>query len=313
MSRRLPIAFGLALLLTGCESLTLGDPGPGGGGGGGPLAQFARGLVFIRADDRDVYLADQTDFSTLGRLTNDGNARHPSLSHDAEKVVYVFGSGSSSELRVVPTEGGGEPVTLVPASSNRGTLSTPVFSPDDSKVAFAFDRGGASYIGVVNADGTGLRQVTDGSPSYATPSFYADGQSVLCATGTGLGLNQLARVQLSNGAATTVAAGLGNEASSVANRAVLSPDGSRVAFDGLTASGPARIFLLNVSAQTVTRLTDLGQATASDTFPSWNGNNTVFFNSDTGGTDSAYSVPANADRQSGTLQLGSAVEAWFGP
>ncbi|HZH04579.1 MAG TPA: hypothetical protein VEY30_12410, partial [Myxococcaceae bacterium] len=279
-----------------------------------PLVEFGRGLVFIRADDRDVYLADQSDYTVLGRLTNDGDARHPSLSRNGRQVVYVFGSGNGSELRLVNTAGGGGPRTLLAGDANRRNLRAPSFSPDGSRIAFAFECGGGSCLGVVNADGTGFQRVTDGSPSFDSPSFYPDGTSVLAATGNNFnGFNQFARVRLDTGAASGVADTLGNEAIAVANRAVLSPDATRVAFDGITSVGSTRIFNLTLSSRAVQQVTDLGQSSASDSFPSWGGTSTLYFVSDTGGSDNVYQVSASAERESGTLQLAGGVEAWYGP
>lgn len=276
--------------------------------------EFGRGLAFVRTDDRDVYLADQSDYTVLGRLTNDGGARHPSLSGDGSRVVFVFGTGGSSELRVVNTGGGGTPQTVLAGSESRRNLRLPVFSPDGSRIAFAFECGGSSCLGVVGVDGKGFRQITEGSPAYDSPSFYPDGNAVLAATGNSFnGFNQFARVRLDTGAASGVADSLGAEAIAVANRAVLSPDAARVAFDGITASGSSRIFVLSLSSGAVRQLTDLGQASASDSFPSWGGSSTVYFVSDTGGTDNVYEIAASAERESGTLQLGAAVEAWYGP
>ena len=179
------------------------------------------------------------------------------------------------------------------------------------------ERSGGSVLAVINADGSGFQELSTGAFSYASPSWYPDGQSVLVAAGSlGSGYSQLERVNVTTGQATNLLNGLGNEAIRIRNRVVLSKDGSRAAFDADVSSGATRIFVVDLSssARTVTQVTDHpADPNAIDSFPSWTSSSELAFSSDTGGNDQVYTVSASAQKQGGTLKLPSAVEPWFGP
>jgi TolB protein len=74
--------------LLGCPP----DDGGGGAGGGGSIT-FNEGFAFIRRDDRNVYVADKSDFTKVAKLTTAGNARQPAISKDGKRVVYVENTG----------------------------------------------------------------------------------------------------------------------------------------------------------------------------------------------------------------------------
>ncbi len=294
-----------------------GGGGGGGAGGGSGMNNFAKGFAFVRKDDRNLYVADQSDYNTVSKLTTSGGVHQPSLSKDGKRVVFVLQNGSASELDLVASTGG-TPSTVLSTATQAGisNLREPVLSPDGTKVVFAFDQGAGSSLGVVNVDGSGFATLVGGGAlSYSSPSFYPDGNSVLAATGSSASnLSQLEKVTLANGLSTNVASTLGNEAITVANRLVISPDGTQAAFDGRLSSGASRIFVINLSSQTVTRLTDYpADPTANDTFPTWVGSAEVGFSSDTGGNDQVYQLASTAMMSSGGLVLPSAIEPWFGP
>lgn len=290
-----------------------GGAGGGSGGGGGASIAFTKGYVFIRKDDRNVYVADEADLQTTARLTTSGNARHPSLSKDGKKVVFARTNGAETELATVAVTGGGDSVVLA-SSATAKNLRNPVFSADGTKVYFAYDSGASSVLGVVNLDGTGFKAVAGGSLSYASPSV-ATGDDVLVGAGsTGSSLLQIEKVAAATGMATNVASSLGVEAQGIVNRVVVSPDGTKAAFDGRLASGASRVFVINLTTKAVTRLTDYpADPTANDTFPAWVGNDKVAFSSDTGGNDQVYVLPASSMNTSGGLTLPSAIEPWYGP
>ena len=93
----------------------------------------------------------------------------------------------------------------------------------------------------------GIPDFGGGSTSYGSPSFFADGLSVLAPAGsTVTTYMNLEKIDVATGHTMTVVASLGNEARSVANRAVVSPDGTRAAFDGSLSSLATRIFVVNL-------------------------------------------------------------------
>src|SRR5687767_6346980 len=150
---RTTIKLGLAVLSVaffsgGCPIID------GGGGGGGGEVDFVSGFTFIRNDNGDVYVADSSDYSTVGRLTTNGNNRHPSLSADGKQVVFVHAEpGGASSIMAVATNGGAAPRTVYAADTVAGQKSfkNPVFSPDGSLVVFAYEVQTTSYLAKVKA------------------------------------------------------------------------------------------------------------------------------------------------------------------
>ncbi len=313
MNRKLKVTLLFSPMLLACPELD-----PGGGGGipdGGTGIDFSKGWVYVRKDDlRKVYIADSRDVSRTAPLSSHADARHPSLSADGRKVVYVRSVGSDTELWVISSSGG-TPTRILSSDAAKRNLRTPVFSPDGKKIAFAYDEGAGSSIGVVNDDGSGFQRLAGGGAlSYGSPSFYADGTAVLAAAGSSAsGFNQIHKVPLS-GSPQPITNDLGNEAMVIVNRVVLSPSGTRAAFDGRLSSNAVRIFVVDLTSKQVHRVTDYpGDPNAQDGFPAWVGPDSVGFSSNTGNADQVYVLPASAQKTSGGLTLLGAVEPWFGP
>lgn len=280
------------------------------------MGAFTKGYVYVRKDDRNVYIADERNLQQTSRLTTSGFTRHPSLSSDGKRVVFVRQDGADTELATVATSGGASTAVLR-SSTMVKNLRNPVFSKDITKIFFAYDIGSASALGVVNLDGSGFKSVAGGPTfSYASPSLYADGLSVLVGGGNSASsLTQLEKIDAASGAPQNVTNTLGTiEGQAVVNRVVLSPDGTRAVYDGRVASQSSRIFVINLTTRAVTKLTDYpADPNANDSFPTWVGNDKIAFSSDTGGNDQVYVLPATAMGTSGGLTLPSAVEPWFGP
>lgn len=292
---------------------------PADTGGGGGVGSFSRGFVLIRGD-RNVYLADSSNFSDLIQITTSGSNRHPSLSRDGRQIVFVH---SGNELDLVRATSGAVATTLYPARSGQSNLRTPVFSPDSSFVVFAYDRSGTSYLARINVDGSrsSFRELTSAPISYGAPSFYSDGSSVLAIAGSSSSdYRQLVRVDVNTGTATNVASNLGTQACSIANRAAISPDGTRAALDGRlfsagSCSGAVRIFVMTLlGTQTLSQLTSYpAEPSANDGFPTWVGADQVGFSSSVGGADNVYILPASGSMISGGLRVPSAIEPYYGP
>lgn len=308
-------------LFGACEPL---DDGSGGTTGD---VLFDKGFAFVREDDRNVFVVDDDgDPNSPEKLTDVGNVYWPSVSRGAGRsVVFVQRAGTSTSLMTVPTSGGVE-ATLLRANDPvcpRGCNSfrTPVFSPDGNSVVFVFtpSNSSVSSLGQVNTDGSNFRELTPNTTiSYGAPSFLPDGSAVLAPAGSSLSnLNQLARVPLSGGSPTTVA--LSGEASVVANRVAVSPDGSQVAFDGRLSSGGLRIFVAPLTASGVgaaRRLTNYSGTAVQESWPSWTSNSQLgfLFVDSSGGNPGIYratvgAVPSN----SVTLSVPSAAEPSYGP
>jgi TolB protein len=293
-----------AVGLAACEPFDLDE-----GGGGTAGSAFSRGFVFIRGTDRNVYaLDDNGNPNSPLVLTQHGGAYYPAVSRSGQLVAYVYRSASTNELRTVPTTGQGQPSTLVANTatgcSGCSNFRFPTFSPDGRTVVFTLDKGGYAMLARVNTDASGFQLLTSGSSYvYGSASFMPDGRSVLAAGGyTTSQLNFLINVDLTSGTATPISTSLGNVAQSVVSHVAVSPDGTKVAFDGRTSSG-SRVFVGQIGQQlsNVTQVTEkLG---AEDTYPSWRNATELGFLSDDGGSDNVYRISATSVRGSGSLTL----------
>jgi TolB protein len=302
--------------LAACEPI---DDGGGGGGGGNVL--FTKGFAFVRGDDRNVYVVDdQGDANSPKRLTTTGGASHPSVSRNGRTIVFVQQTGTSFELRTVPTDGSAQPSTVLASGTGCSGCTNfryPTFNPATNVIVFAFNRGSGNFsLGRVNADGSGFQALTNNpGVSYGASSFFPDGQSVLVPIGTNsTQLTQLERVSLT-GVPSPIANNLGSEVLGVLNRAVVSPDGQRVALDGRRRDGSSRIFVAPLSPfSTPVRVTDHAgnDAGAQDTFPSWINTDQVGFLSDAGGGQSIYRISISGTPGPGTLLIPTAGEPSYG-
>jgi TolB protein len=308
------MAVSLAVL-SGCELLGGGGGGTGGGagGGGGSSVTFQKGFTFVRKDDRNVYVADEVDYSTVGVLTQSGDVRTPAFNKQGTRIVFVRGSGMTAEIATVAPSGGAIS-TVLASTAQANNFKTPVFSPDGARIAFSYTDGTSTSVGLVNADGTNFRKLIGGSAlAYASPSWTNDGSAVLAAAGNvGLALTQVERIDLTTGMPTSVTNSLGNEAQGISGRLVVSPDGSRVAFDGQVSTGVTRLFVLDLSTKAVVKVNEYpADPNTNDSFPCWVSASVLAFSSDFGGNDSVYQK--NADGSGGVTPLvPKAVEPWFG-
>ena len=293
----------VVLGLSGCELCE--DLNCDGGGIGVGNFSFTRGLVFVTAGAANVGGADARDYSVTGVFTNDGAYRDPSVGPGGDSLVYASQDGNA--LYRVPTAGGVASV-LANQDPTFRNLRQPVFTPDGLFVLFTYDSGGRSGIGRVSADGTGgiVPLSPSGAVSYSSPSFDRSGR-LLAVSGTSGNPTSLRYLDPNTGSPNEVASGLGN-ALAVANRAQLSPDGTRVAFDGRISSGATRLFVLDLASGTTEQL-DVGAG--NQTYPTWTGNAELAFGSDEGGADQIYVVPAAGG--SPTLIIPSARQPSFGP
>lgn len=293
-----------------------------GGGGGTAGGSFTRGFVYVKSD-RNVYAVDDTWDTSVTlplQLTTQGAAYEPTLSRSGRLVAFVYRSGSTVELRTVPTTGQGTPSTVFSITTSGCTgctnLRLPTFSPDNNTLVFTVYKGSTSTLARVNVDGSGAQFLNSGGYSYiGSASFFANGQSVLATTGTIQGqLNTLIQVPVNGGAPSVISYSLGNEALYVTNRAVVSPDGTKVAFDGRISSGGARIFVAPIGQTlgSVSMVTDYVGESVEDRFPSWRGNTEVGFLSNSGGADQIYRISAAAQGGTGTLLVPSALEPSYG-
>jgi TolB protein len=293
---------------SGCDIFGGGGGGGNTGGGTGSF-NFTKGFTYVRRDDRNVYAVNDSATDEPAVLTAGLSAFSPSFSPDKKTIVFVTGTGESSAIATVPSTGGAVR-TLLTASAQQRDLKTPVFSPDGAFIAFSYMNGSVSEVAVMNADGTGVTPLgVNGSLSYASPSWSIDGVNLYVGAGGALGLTQVEKIVVAANTVVNVTNSLGNEAQSISGRVVISPDGSKLVFDGVVSSGATRIFSLDVTSKAVTMIFP-SENGANESFPTWVDNGTVAFSSDSGGNDSLYSValPSSA---SPSLLVPKAIEGWY--
>lgn len=322
MRRLIGLAVAAGLGLTACEPI---DDGGGGTAGG----VFNSGFVFVR-NDRNVYVVDdQGDPNSPTALTTDGRAQQPSVSRNGRAIVFVRRpAAGGAEITTVPTVANSQASTVFSttdvACSRCTSFRSPVFDPSGNFIVFVIERGSGANtsLGRVNVDGSGFQELTPNPGlSYGAPSFYPDGRAVLTPAGSSLTqLNQLARVPTDgSGPPLFFNSSLGPEALVIVNRAVVSSDGAKVAFDGQVSTGGSRIFVASLSSSGIGTPKALTAHTgndsgARDTFPSWVGTTQVGFLSDAGGSDNIYRISATPTTPgTGTLAVPSALEPSYGP
>lgn len=312
MKRVWAAAVAVVVLFSGCG---VGDlPGSGGGDNTGPF-NFTQGFVFVRAGN--IFLADKSDFSSPEQLTTDGSNRTPAISPDGKLAVYAQGG---AQLLTVATDGSGNVRTVFTADATQSNVREPVFSPDGSFLVFTFDRGTTSAIGRVNVDGTGFQQLTNSALSFASPSFFPDGNSLLAIAGySNSQLVMLEKVDVTSGSTQTLSNDLGPGIDSVANRIVISKDGTQAAYDARLHDDPSHprilvVALAGANPGFTNQVTEYpSDPNVVDSFPTWVDASHVGFASTAGGEDQVYVLPSNSVKQSGGLTVASASQPSWGP
>jgi Tol biopolymer transport system component len=306
MWKMLGLTAAVAVGAMACEPFDIDD-----GGGGTAGSAFSRGFVFVREGDRNVYaLDDNGNPNSPLVLTQHGGVYQPAVSRGGQLVAYVYKSGSTFELRTVPTTGQGQPSTVVSSATLTGCtgctgFSYPTFSPDGRTIVFTLSQNNRTLLARVGTDASGFRLLTSGSSYVFGPStFMPDGRSVLAAGGSSASQhNLLLQVNVDSGAQSVASFSLGNEALSVVSRVAVSPDGTKVAFDGRVSNGGSRIFVGQFSGQQVQSFTQVTGDSSSGTYPSWRSNTELGFVADDGGYDNVYRISATSVRGSGNLTM----------
>jgi TolB protein len=236
-------------------------------------------------------------------------------------VVFVSGTGADSVLQLVNTTVNATVRTLLSPTASQRNFRFPVFSPDGQRIVFAYeDSSGSSTVGalgVVNPDGSGFRRLAGSATAHlSSPSFFSDGNEVLAAFGGSLGNDsQLVSVNVETGVITQgLVSNLGAEATSIADRVVLSPDNTQAVFSGRTGGTGARLFVVDLSTEEVTRITNHpGESTAVDSFPTWVSATQIAFSASVAGGDAIYVISATPSTPgAGTLTVPSGLQPWYG-
>jgi dipeptidyl aminopeptidase/acylaminoacyl peptidase len=297
-------------------SMSCNDTGDGGGGPGGGFV-FNSGYAFVRPDTRDVEIVDSAAPNTVQPLTSNGDNHTPTISPDGNSVVFVHGTSTGSgEIDTVPSTGTSAPSPLYVPTNGATNLRDPAISPDGRKIAFTFDRNGSSFIATIDrATGGNYLEVTPaGSTSYGSPSWVDNGTLFAAAGASPSNLTDLVTIDASGSMTINSVTTLSG---AVANRVVLSPDGTMAVYDSRFGSANTPrvfvIFLSGANAGGINRLTDhASEPSASDTFPAWASGGAVAFSSDSGNASQVYTISSSVTTAgAGSLAVPSAIEPWF--
>jgi Tol biopolymer transport system component len=227
---------------------------------------------------------------TLTRLTDlPGKAWFPSLSPDGNFFVYARKAGDRSRL-FLQQVGGGTALDLLPNS--REGDSQPAISPDGHEIAFRSEREGGGIF-VMGLMGESVRRVTDFG---FNPAWSPDGKEILCAT-EGID-NPLVRRHSSRIYRVSLATDqrrLVHKDDAV--QPSWSPNGFRIAYWGLSASGQRIIWTVPADGGEAVQVT---AGMSVDWNPVWSPDGRyLYFASDRSGVANLWRLPI--DERSGRV------------
>lgn len=160
--------------------------------------------------------------------------------------------------------------------TSEGKNYKPMWSPDGAHIAFESTRDGNLEIYVMQADGTHQKRLTFDPATDASPSWAPDGQRLLFFSNRTTAQNPEGRWQLYSIDMETLQTQLLPQPTRDAFRPVLSPDGSRIAFDAWTEEASThQLFMISDG----TKLHKLTHTHAYESAPQWSpdGTQLVFF------------------------------------
>lgn len=209
----------------------------------------------------------------LLRLTTDGGASAPDdtspvFSADGSKIAWISTRGVGSNVWTMDSTGANQS-----QFTTEGNVSTPAFSPDGRDIAYAVTRpnsggagAGSSSVIVTKNIASGVeRVVVQGAFDARAPRYSPNGTSlVFTAQTTGSDARRLQIVNLASGAISD-GPGQGNGAGNFGVAASFSPDGTRLAFETVSAQSPQIGVSSGLSGQNVNVVTSQGLNFA----PSW--------------------------------------------
>ena len=282
----------IALLLIALLILILAS-GCGGNGGN----QFRLVFYSDRDGDSDIYTMD-TDGGDIRQVTNDPGRDYEAKA-SADGRYLVFGSqraGGENGLLYIMNVDGSNVRQLTKADPGQTvTDEYPDWSPDGQRIAFQHttkqgDGAPESDLWLVGVYDETLRQLTNTPGDWdSTPSFSADGKSILFESNRNGGDFELYRLRLDGMQLTRL-----TESKGIETEAKESPDGKQIAFAS-ERDGDFDIYLMNSDGSDPRQLTANG---AADRCPQWSPDGKhISFISDRDGNLEIYMMNADGGDQ----------------
>lgn len=268
--------------------------------GSGSAPERARIVFYSARDgDEDVYIME-TDGANVRQLTDEpGRDYEPDAAPDGRTVVFASQreTGDSSQLYLMDVDGSDVRRLTFSASGpndpKRVLDDYAHWSPDGRRVVFQrtriSDEGVDSDIWLVDiATGEGT-QLTQGERWNSTPSFSADGLSILFESNRS-GDFDIYRMELESGELTRL-----TDAPGIDSMAKESPDGKLIAFMAERDETNAEVYLMDADGGNVRRLTD---SELDDECPQWSPDGKLLtFQSSRDGDQEIYVMAADGSGQ----------------
>jgi Tol biopolymer transport system component len=225
-----------------------------GGAGGG----FSIVFDSNRDGDLDIYTMSEDGTGVRQLVNEDGRDFEPDVSADGKTIVYASQPKGSdnTRLNLMEIDGGNRRLlTSGPAAGLVVTDDYPHWSPDGKRIVFqrttATDEGVDADLWLIDVETGEETQLTDTPDAWdSTPSFAADGNSVVFESSRDRQGSDVYRLDLRTREVARLTAEPGNDL-----EAKESPDGRHVVFAS-ERDGDYEVYVMDVDGGNVRQLTD---------------------------------------------------------
>ena len=281
-------------------------------GGGGTGDGFRIVFDSARDGDLDIYVMNEDGTRLRQLVDEDGRDFEPDVSPDGKTIVYASQPKGSDDTRLYLMDiDGGHPRRLG-ASAGEGLVVSddyPHWSPDGSSIAFqrtiATEDSVDADVWLIDVETGEETRLTDTPDAWdSTPSFAADGKSVVFESNRDRQGTDIYRLDVSTGAVARLTAEPGNDL-----EAKESPDGRRIVF-GSERDGDYEVYVMDAGGGNVQQLTDND---AVDRCAHWapDGSRLSFYSERDGDREVYVMLPDGSDQRRLTDSPGNdEVPAW---